>query len=208
MRYLVVILTISLAITGCGDVPQTPLGKAVAYGTTADLESLLAEASADEIQSALITAARFGNRAAIRTLVDAGAIPNEPAGVNSWPPLMHAVHKHQLGAVKELLNSGAEVNYTGRNGGTALTMAAGYGYSDIVEVLLSKGADPAVRMNDGLTALDLAIMGVSDIDRFTVGQCQAETVRILLDHSPELAGRRSILTRLISRVCNCGAEVP
>jgi ankyrin repeat protein len=193
MRHLVLILTISLAINGCGDGPHTALGRAAAYGTTAELESLLAEASTDEIQSALITAARFGNRAAIRTLVDAGANPNEPAGVNSWPPLMHAVHKHQLGAVKELLNSGAEVNYTGRNGCTALTMAAGYGYSDLVDLLLSKGGDPAVRMNDGLTALILAIMGLSDYDRFSIGQCQAQ---------------RGILTRLISRVCSCGAEAP
>jgi ankyrin repeat protein len=204
MRYLFVILTISLAMTGCGDGPRTPLGKAAAYGTTADLKSLLAEARADEIQSALITAARFGNRPAIRTLVDAGANPNQPAGVNSWPPLMHAIHKNRPAAVKELLNAGADVNYIGSNGGTALTMAAGYGYADIVQVLLAKGADPSLHMNDGFTALALAIMGVPDIDRFTVGKCQAETVRLLLEHSPELAAQRSILARLISRVGNCG----
>jgi ankyrin repeat protein len=117
---------------------------------------------------------------------------------------MHAIHKNRPAAVKELLNAGADVNYIGSNGGTALTMAAGYGYADIVQVLLAKGADPALHMNDGFTALDLAIMGVPDIDRFTVGKCQAETVRLLLDHSPELAGQRSILARLISRMGNCG----
>jgi hypothetical protein len=56
LRHLVLMLTISLAITGCGDAPQSPLGKAAAFGTTANLENLLAEASTDEIQSALITA--------------------------------------------------------------------------------------------------------------------------------------------------------
>jgi hypothetical protein len=75
------------------------------------------------------------------------------------------------------------VNYIGSNGGAAPTKAAGYGYSDMVEVL-SKGADPAVQMNDGLAALDLAITGLSDIDRFTVGQ-------------------RSILTRAVSNAGSC-----
>lgn len=48
-------------------------------------------------------------------------------------------------------------------------MAAGYGYSGIVKTLLDHGANPAGESALGLTALDLAVTGVSDIDRWTGG---------------------------------------
>ena len=52
---------------------------------------------------ALIAAARTGQVASIRIIVAAGGDPNARAGVNGWPALMHAVHKNQTAAVRELL---------------------------------------------------------------------------------------------------------
>ncbi|MBK5292551.1 MAG: ankyrin repeat domain-containing protein [Acidobacteriia bacterium] len=55
-------------------------------------------------------AARTGDVQAIRTLLQAGADPEEASGMNHWTPLMHAIHKNQRGSVVSLLDGGAKVN--------------------------------------------------------------------------------------------------
>jgi hypothetical protein len=134
----------------------------------------------------LIEAARGGDIPQLERLLAAGANPNKTAGVNDWTPLMHAVHKGQEGSVRVLLQYGADVNGRTENGNTALIEAAGYGYAEIVAILLEAGATPDVRDRDGYTALNAAIGGVPDLDRLTVGHCQTETVRVLLQHAPRL----------------------
>ena len=126
-------------------------------------------------------AARAGDLAAIRDLVAHGADPNEAAGQNNWTPLEHAIHKAQLASVEALLNAGADPNRADTSGTTPLMMAAGYGYTDIVQLLLRRGANPRA------AALDLAVSGVADIDRFTLFQCQDETVRVLREANPSLS---------------------
>ena len=61
----------------------------------------------------LVAAARDGNAAAVREIVKSGADPNAKYGALNWTPLMHAIHKNQIGSVKALLDSGADVNRTG-----------------------------------------------------------------------------------------------
>jgi ankyrin repeat protein len=127
----------------------------------------------------LADAARAGDIAAIHQLIGRGADPNEIAGNNNWTPLLHAIHKGEIGAVTALLDGGADINRVGADGVTPLMMAAGYGYTNIVELLLRRGADPAIVDSHEATALDLALTGVADIDRFTLFDCQNETVRVL-----------------------------
>jgi len=134
----------------------------------------------------LIETARAGDIPQLEKLLAAGADPNQRAGVNGWTPLMHAIHKGQKDSVRVLLQHRADVNAKTENGGTALIEAAGYGYVDIVAMLLDAGAKPDVRDQDGYTALNAAVGGVPDIDRLTLGHCQTETVRILLQHAPQL----------------------
>ena len=129
--------------------------------------------------SELVDAARAGDTALIRQLVSKGADPNEPAGDNQWTPLLHAIHKHQTASVGALLDAGADANRAGDDGVTPLMMAAGYGYDDAVRVLLQRGAKP-----DG--ALDWALIGTTDIDRFTYFSCQDSTVRLLRGAAPSL----------------------
>jgi ankyrin repeat protein len=142
----------------------------------------------------LIGAARSGDTARIAQLIASGADVNVRGGVNNWTALMHAIHKNQLESVKALLDAGADVNAVAVRE-TALTMAAAYGYADIVRELLDYGAKPSA------DALDGAVGGANDIDRFTVGKCQAETVRALIEKDPSLGAGASTLR--IARLKGC-----
>ena len=134
----------------------------------------------------LIAAARSGDTRAIVKLLASGADINERWGVNGWTPLMHAIHKNQKASVAALLAGGADPNARGNGGITALMMAAGYGYADIVRLLLDKGADPYAENGEGDNALVMAVGGVPDIDKFTIGKCQAAAVAALLQKAPDL----------------------
>jgi len=140
----------------------------------------------------LVAAARDGNAAAVREIVKSGADPNAKYGALNWTPLMHAIDKNQIGSVKALLDSGADVNRTGdyeteprtmQRDVTPLMMAAGYGYTPIVELLLRRGADAARVDGDGNRALDYALTGT--LYHRTFFQCQDTTVRALIAaHAP------------------------
>jgi len=81
-------------------------------------------------------------------------------------------------------------------------MASGYGQTDIVRILLSHGADVWKTNRQGETAITMAALGVMDIDAFTFGSCQKETVQALLDHEPDLPRNVKLggLDRLILRM--------
>ncbi len=136
--------------------------------------------------TALIAAARSGAMESIRALARLGADPDLRGGVNDWTPLMHAIHKGQRGAAATLLEAGADSNVKIGRGFTALMMAAGYGEAGTVRLLLSRGADPRFTAPDGSSGLAAAVSGVPDIDKFTLGDCQTETVEALLDAAPDL----------------------
>jgi len=167
-------LLLSLTITACGGVPTTPL----------------------------IDAARAGDTTTIRSLAARGASPNETGGVNGWTPLEHAVHKNKLGSVNALLDAGADPNLADRAGTTPLIMAAGYGYKPIVELLLRRGANPHLTNREGQNALDAAISGTSDTDRFTLLDCQSSTVATLRRADPSLSPRAT--GQLATWVKKCG----
>jgi ankyrin repeat protein len=59
--------------------------------------------------------------------------------------------------VKLLIDNGANVNDTDRDGFTALMHAAKKGDKDIVQLLLENGADTNIESNNGKTALSLAL---------------------------------------------------
>jgi hypothetical protein len=155
--------------------------------------------------SPLAGAARAGDQDAIKILVKAGAELEERSGVNGWTPLMHAVHKDQRGSVRTLLALGANPNAVSPSGETALMMAAGYGQNEIINELLLGGADAAQKTASGSTALDAALTGANDIDRFTVGTCQTETVRLLMEKAPTLKPAGGNAEQLFRKLRNCPA---
>ncbi len=212
MRIRCYLLTLGiglLAWLGCGK-SSDPLVAAAGAGDSTLVERLLGEGDdpnrRDRGANALAAAARGGHQAAMRLLLRAGAGPDRPSGHNGWTPLMHAIHKNQAASISTLLNGGANVNVTCCGGQTALMMAAGYGQTGLVNLLLDRGADPRLQALYGLSALDLAITGVADIDAWTLGSCQTATVKALLDRAPDMARQASFQSRAarwMSRPAKC-----
>ena len=69
---------------------------------------------------------------------------------------MEAVESNNYDEVMSLLMQGADPNYTGADGATALIMAAEAGKADIVKLLIQSKADTQVKDKRSLTALQVA----------------------------------------------------
>jgi hypothetical protein len=136
--------------------------------------------------SPVASAARKGDVQAIASLVKSGQSPDAESGVNGWTPLMHAIHTNKLQSVEALLQAGADVNRSCCRGLTPLILAAGNGQQDIVRLLLEHSADAMHRGDDGRTALDVAIMGLSHMSGAPMGSCHAGAAKELLDAAPRL----------------------
>ncbi|HWS73030.1 MAG TPA: ankyrin repeat domain-containing protein [Thermoanaerobaculia bacterium] len=135
----------------------------------------------------LIEAARIGDAARIRELVAHGADPNAVLMTNTeWTPLLHAIHKNRAVSVAALLDAGADPNRGNPEGMTPLMFAAGYGQTPIVQLLLRRGANPRLRDRSGETAFDYALIGATDVDRFTWFSCQDETAQLIANAAPRL----------------------
>jgi ankyrin repeat protein len=75
-------------------------------------------------------------------------------------PLHVAAESDQSAAAQALLDHGAEdLLLDQENGATALSWAAFFGHSKVVEVLLGSGSDPSQRNKHGLTPLGCAVGG-------------------------------------------------
>lgn len=95
--------------------------------------------------SPLAAASRAGDVAEIDRLLAAGADINAGSGVNGWPPVIHAIHKHQLAALSHLLVRGAAVDAPLRS--RALNVARGSGDEDAVRAILNAHGQPSVASN-------------------------------------------------------------
>ena len=152
-------------------------------------------------ESTLIVAVRSGDAPQVRALIAGGADPNATdEGLNRWTPLLHAVHKHQLATAEALLEAGADPNRGAPSGYTPLMMAAGYGQTDMVALLLRHGATATQG------ALDEALTGTNDIDCFTIFKCQDTAAAELLRANPALHGSAS--ARRWAKVKGCSVLGP
>lgn len=106
-------------------------------------------------ENALMMASLKGHADQVRRLIERGAQVNKPG----WTPLHYAAsneHPQSVDIVRLLLEHHAYIDAASPNGTTPLMMAARYGLPDLVDLLLEEGADPLLRNEQGLTAIDFA----------------------------------------------------
>lgn len=104
-------------------------------------------------ESPLMLAAFRGHTELVRKLIARDADVNKPG----WTPLHYAATGGHLAVMKILLDEHAYINAESPNKTTPLMMAAEYGSTEAVKLLLEEGADPLMRNELGLSAVDFAM---------------------------------------------------
>jgi ankyrin repeat protein len=92
-------------------------------------------------QSALIWAAGEGHAGAVRVLAKAGA-DLEIRSSSEMTPLMFGIRSGSIDTARELLDQGANLNVTGRDGTTMISLAIINANWEMASLLVSRGADP------------------------------------------------------------------
>jgi hypothetical protein len=103
-------------------------------------------------ESPLMLAALHGLTDMCRQLLQRGADVNKPG----WAPLHYASTHGHLEVMNLLLAQYAYIDAASPNGTTPLMMAARYGTPSAVKLLLEAGADPLLKNDLGLSAIDFA----------------------------------------------------
>lgn len=107
-------------------------------------------------ESPLMMAAIKGNVEAVKALIARDADVNK----TGWTPLHYAASagspQHAV-IISLLLENHAYIDAASPNGTTPLMMAAQYGSTEALQLLLDEGADPTLKNQLGLTAADFAL---------------------------------------------------
>ena len=125
--------------------------------------------AADNAMSPLSVAVMLGQVESVKALLDAKANINQtdalgdtPLHKSCFPPAGKdpaANAKAKMEIAKILLAAKAKVNLKDKEGWTPLMLAASAGNAGMVKLLLDAGADAAVRLSSGKSALALAQQG-------------------------------------------------
>jgi ankyrin repeat protein len=110
------------------------------------------EARSLQDESPLMLASLQGLTELCEQLIQKGADVNKPG----WAPLHYAATRGHLAVLRLLLENYAYIDAQSPNASTPLMMAAHYGTPAAVQLLLEAGADPMLRNDLGLSAIDFA----------------------------------------------------
>lgn len=138
------------------------LVETVNAGDVAELQQMLlagadVNARNEEEATLLMLASYAGNLAMVEALIEAGADVNAQ-DARGWSPITRAVYnaEHNRGfaeVVQVLINAGANIEAPITYGVRPLMLAAGYGETAVVEVLLQANAEVLAKNEGGYTAL-------------------------------------------------------
>lgn len=138
------------------------LVKSVKAGDIAEVKRMLLAGadvnSRDEEEATLLMlASHAGNLALVETLIEAGADVNAH-DTRGWVPISRAVYNAEqdrgfADVVQVLINAGANIEAAIAYGVRPLMLAAGYGETAVVEVLLQANAEVLAKNEGGYTAL-------------------------------------------------------
>ena len=106
-------------------------------------------------ESPLMIAAFRGHKDIVRKLIARDAHVNKPG----WAPLHYAATGGHVEIIAILLEEHAFIDAESPNKSTPLMMAAMYGSPESVRLLLQEGADPMMRNELGMTAVEFAQRG-------------------------------------------------
>lgn len=125
-------------------------------------------------ESPLMMAALKGHLPQARRLIERRAEVNKPG----WTPLHYAASnpgETSADMVRLLLEHFAYIDADSPNKSTPLMMAARYGTDVVVKLLLEEGADPLLRNQQGLSAIDFArAAGRPDTEKLIAAQVRAK----------------------------------
>jgi len=160
-------LALAQIAAGCADPPDSPLGVA---------------AAADDVPE-------------VRRLIAAGHGVND-VGPSGGTPLIAAVRREALSALRALLAAGADPNLEDSRGTgwTPLKHAIHSRHPEALRILLESGADPNVRGRGGEVPL---IMAAADED--------PSYVKLLLAHGADARGDRNQGSQILSKAVAGGA---
>ena len=128
--------------------------------------------------SPLTTACQWGDSGMVSLLLENKASPDTPRALRGRTALMVAsAYYSGTGVCKLLVAKGANVNAISESGKTALMLAARDGKKDVVEYLLSVGADASKKDIGGYRALDFA----HDIDITIIQSLKAKDYNVDTD---------------------------
>lgn len=103
-------------------------------------------------ENALMMASLNGDLPLVKLLIDKGAEVSK----KGWSPLHYAATNGQDDVVRYLIDKSAYIDAGSPNGTTPLMMAARGNHDTTVTLLLDQGADPAIKNQLGVTALEFA----------------------------------------------------
>ncbi len=124
-------------------------------------------------ESPLMMAALKGHTALAKRIIERGGDVNK----TGWTPLHYAATSTAPGhieIIKLLLEENAYIDAESPNGSTPLMMAAMYGTAEAAKLLMEEGADPTLKNEKGLTAIDFAQIAKRD----DVAQAIGKTIRL------------------------------
>lgn len=159
----------------------TPLLRAVALGSVADVESQIRDGADLEARdrwdrTAWLLSLQAGDRGKAEVLLAAGA-DRSARGRCGKTPLMYVTCNRDAAMLHWLLELGADPNETDEFGGTALIEAAQAGSAESVRLLLDAGADlhhvynsgPAIQQTSSLEVVRILIEAGADLNDINSG---------------------------------------